>query len=79
MAEKKIIEIEVKTQQAVQSMDALSKSTKKLEKNLTKRQHLLKGTVMNFNRLRQEWVKPKTDFMNLQTQGKQQRKNIKTY
>jgi hypothetical protein len=41
MAEKKIIEIEVKTQQAVQSMDAF--------------------------------------FMNLQTQGKQQRKNIKTY
>jgi hypothetical protein len=36
MAEKKIIEIEVKTQQAVQSMDALSKSTKEAGKEFDK-------------------------------------------
>ena len=36
MAEKKIIEIEVKTQQAVQSMDALTKSTKEAGKEFDK-------------------------------------------
>ena len=36
MAEKKIIEIEVKTQQAVQSIDALSKSTKEAGKEFDK-------------------------------------------